>query len=356
MASAPPSAPAQIRDQAPPAGSAGYVQPHAAWKVTLAGQDLTEKLAPRLASLRLTEARGEKADEFEIVLHDADGKLALPPEGARLQVQLGWARGTGVTPGLVDKGSFKVDEVSWSGPPDVVTITGRSADFKESFRTRKTRIFKDQTIGTIVGKIAAEHGLTARCHPDLAGKTVKAAEQHNKSDMQLLRDLGRRYDAVATTKDGALIFAPIDANTTATGKAIPTLELTRGKLDRYSFRRASRENGQDGAEAQWHDQKAGKRKKVEHGGAKRRRLKRVYASEGDAKEAAGAEAKRLKRAEATLELNLAYGDAAITAGVKAKAKGFKSEIDAKTWRVAKVEHRMDGQGGFVSQIEMEVAG
>ncbi len=343
-------------DPLPAKGDAAFVLPFADWKGTLDGKDLTDKLSPRLLSLRLTETRGESADEFEIVLHDHDGKLALPPEGARLKVQLGWARGTGVKVGLVDKGSFKVDEVSWSGPPDTVTITGRSADFKESFRTRKTRIWKDQTLGGILGKIAGEHGLAARCHPDLSGKPVKAAEQHNKSDMELLRDLGRRYDAVATTKDGALILAPIDANTTATGKAIPTIALTRRDGDRYSYRRASRENGQDGAEAQWHDPATGKRRKVQQGGGKRRRLKRVYASEGDAKAAAGSEAKRLKRAAASFQLDLAYGDATASAGAKATAKGYKDEVDAKAWRIAKVEHRMDADGGFVSQIEMEAAG
>ena len=332
-----------------------YTQPFAAWRVTLDGKDLTDKLKPRLVSLRLTEKRGESADAIEIKLTDHDGQLALPKEGARLSVQLGWERGTGVKVGLVDKGSFKVDDVTWDGPPDCVTITGRSADLKESFRTRKTRIWKDQTLSAILGKIAGEHGLTAKCHADLASKQVKVAEQHNKSDMQFLRDLGRRYDAVATTKDGNLLFAPIGAKTTATGKAIPTLTVTRQDGDKYSYRRAARENGQDGAEANWHDQASGTRKKVTKGG-KPRRLKRVYASEGDAKEASTAEAKRIKRAEATLSLDLAYGNAALAAGAAATATGFKSEIDGKKWGVASVTHEMDASGGYRSKVELDVGG
>jgi len=165
-----------------------YVQPKAAWRVMLDGQDLTDRFAPRLVSLRLSEKRGEAADQLEIVLSDDDGALAIPPEGARLSVSLGWERGTGVTAGLVAKGSFKVDEVSWGGPPDQVTITARSADLKDSFRTRKSKVWKETTLGAIIGAIAGANGLKARCHPDLSGKQVTAAEQHNKSDMQFLRD------------------------------------------------------------------------------------------------------------------------------------------------------------------------
>lgn len=337
-------------------GQQAYIQPFAAWKVTLDGTDLTDKLKPRLLSLRLSEKRGEEADELEIELEDFDGKLAIPPEGAVLSVDLGWQRGTPVTAGLVSKGSFRVDEVSWEGPPDVIRITARSADLTGTFRTRKTRIFKGQTIGAIVGKIAGEQGLKSACHPDLSGKAVTAAEQHNKSDMQLLRDLGRRYDAIATVKHGTLIFSPINATTTASGGEIPGVIILRERCSSYSWRRAAREKDQDGAEAQWHDQDAAQRKTVKHGGTKRRRLKRVYASEADATAAATSETQRLKRAAATFEVTLSYGNAIIAPAMTATATGFKSTVDATAWRIVNVEHTMDGRGGFTSRIGLEGEG
>lgn len=333
-----------------------YVQPRAAWKVTLDGQDLTQRMAPRLIGLRLTEQRGEEGDQLEITLEDSDGKLALPPEGARLTVQLGWDRGSGVAVGLVDKGSFLVDQVGWDGPPDQVTIRARSADFADTFRKRRTRTWKDQTLGAILQEVAGAHGLTAKVHGDLAGKQVTAAEQHNKSDMEFLRDLGRRYDAVATVKDGKLLFAPIDAATTATGAPLPSLTLTRSKGDRYRYERAARDGAEQGAEADWHDPAEAKRKRVQKGGGKRRKLKKVYASEADAGAAAQAETNRRKRAVATFELTLAYGDATAAPGVKITAQGFKDEVDGHAWRIASVDHRMDGQGGFSTELRMEVAG
>lgn len=336
-------------------GDQAYVQPRAAWSAVLDGKDLADKLAPRLISLRLTEKRGESSDELEIVLHDHDGKLALPKEGARLTIALGWERGTGVTVGLVGKGSFVVDELSWEGPPDKVTIRARSADLQQGYRTRKSRVWNDKTIGQIIDQVAADNGLSPRCHADLRSKVVTAIEQSNKSDMAFVRDLGRRYDAVATVKDKCLIFSPVDADTTATGKAIPSIEITRGKGDSYSYRRAERDRGNDGAEADWYDQGQAKRKTASHGGSRRKKLKRVYASESDAKAASKAEANRIARAAATLQMNLAYGIADLAPGMRASAKGFKTEIDARKWRVASVDHTMDGDGGFRTQLEMEAA-
>src|SRR3546814_16978457 len=59
------------------------------WRVTLDGNDLTDRLRPRLVSLSLSEKRGDEADQLDIVLDDSDGMLAIPTEGAVLRVQLG---------------------------------------------------------------------------------------------------------------------------------------------------------------------------------------------------------------------------------------------------------------------------
>ena len=333
----------------------GYIQPVPAWHVTMAGIDLTDKLAPRLISLSLSERHAEAAEELELVLHDSDGLLNLPPEGAVLTVAIGWARGTGVAVGLVEKGSFVVDHIEWEGPPDALKITGRSANLRTDFRNRKSRTWHNHSLTAITTQIATDNGLTPRCHPDLADTIITAAEQANQSDMEFLRDLGRRYDALATVKDGCLLFAPIGATITATGQTIPTLTITKRGNDKYHYHRASREAAQDGAESQWHDQRTGKRKTVSTGGSHRRRLKRVHASHADAHAAAQSEAKRLKRAAATLEIDLGYGNPQVSVGMHTTVSGFKAEIDAHQWLVAHVAHEMSGSG-LKTKVELSVAG
>jgi hypothetical protein len=72
-----------------------------------------------------------------------------------------------------------------------------------------------------VAQIAADNALTPACHPDLSAQTVPSAEQHNKSDMQFIRDLGRQFDALATVKAGTLLFAPRDATTSISNRPCP---------------------------------------------------------------------------------------------------------------------------------------
>jgi phage protein D len=329
------------------------MQPTPAWQVMLDGKDLTAKLAPRLLSLSLAEDRAEKADTLELTLHDDDGAMVLPPEGARLTVAFGWAKGAGVTLGLVNKGSFVVDEVRFSGPPDTVTISARSADFAGAYRKRKNRSHHGQTLGAIVALVARDNGLKASCHADLAPVVVTAAEQAHKSDMEFLRDLGRRYDAIATVKAGTLIFAPVNARTTASGKAIPSFTLTRRKADHVDYHRAARDGAQDGAEAQYYDQDSAARKTVSTPGTHRKRLKKVYASQADARAAANSERNRLARAAATMSFTLALGDARIGANTSVTVTGCKSEINKRAWRVTSVRHELDGQRGFTTALEME---
>lgn len=110
------------------------------------------RIRKRLISLSLSEKRGEAADQLDIVLSDADGRLALPKTGAVLAVQLGWKQGSDVKIGVVDKGSLKVDEVAHSGPPDVITIRARSVDFTSDLTTSREKSWHGTTLGAIVDR------------------------------------------------------------------------------------------------------------------------------------------------------------------------------------------------------------
>src|SRR3546814_19867415 len=107
------------------------------------GTDLSDKVNPRLISLSLTEKRGEEADSLEITLHNHHGQIAPPRRGAMLQLALGWEKGADVTVGMVNQGSFKVDEDERSGSPDQVSIRARAADLKGRYRERRRQLWKD---------------------------------------------------------------------------------------------------------------------------------------------------------------------------------------------------------------------
>jgi phage protein D len=330
----------------------------AAMRVTLDGSDLTDKIAPRLISLRLSEKRGGEADELELELHDHDNRLEIPPEGALLDVSIGWKRGPGVTVGLVDKGKFKVDEVSWGGPPDKVTIKARSADFTDGFRVRKEAKWKGKTVGGVLQEIASSNGLKASIAGELASIELPVLAQDQRSDAAMLRFLGRRFDAVATIKAGQLIFSPIGKGTNAAGVALPAFLLTRKAGDTYQWSRPARED-YNGCEARWHDKAEGKRKSVKHGDeakkkGKPKRLRRTFHTEAEAKHAAKAEHGRIQRAGASFDLNLAYGSAQLGPEQKGTVTGFKPSIDAAAWLISEVEHTLDGSGGYRTKLKLEL--
>ncbi len=324
----------------------------ASLRLTLDGVDLADKVSPRHMELTLTEKRGGEADELSLTLQNADGRLAMPDPGKVIALALGWEQGDDVIAGLVEKGRFTVDEVEASGYPDKITIRARSADLSGGYRKRRTKTWKGATLGAILSEIAGRHGIAAQVHADLSGRPI-TIDQNGKSDMAFVKDLGSRFDAVATWKDRRLIFMPVGSDTTPSGTAIPALTLTRTDGGRWSFTHAQRDEN-DGVEAQWHDQGAGRKKTHSTGGSNPKRLKRVYASEDDAKQAAEAEKKKRARGGYRFEYDLALADCRIAPGRKLTLSGWNSKIDAVKWLVDTVETTFNDRG-ISQKITLESA-
>ncbi len=116
---------------------AAYAVP--AFRLTVDGNDIAQLISPRLMNLELTDNRGIEADQLSITLSDHDGLLAIPPKGATLRLWLGWAGLGWSDTGLVDKGTYTVDETEHSGAPDVLSIRARSADLRTGLKTKRER-------------------------------------------------------------------------------------------------------------------------------------------------------------------------------------------------------------------------
>lgn len=319
------------------------------------GADLADRIDPRLLSFTLTESREDSADRLDLVLHNTDGRLAPLPRGAELQLALGWRRGSDIVPGLIDKGGFTVDEVERSGPPDIVTIRARSADLTGPFRKRRDRVWRDTQLGAVLADIATGSGFSHMIHPALDGLAVALLEQAGKSDMAFLQDLGRRFDATATVKDRTIIFAPIGAGQSASGRDMARRTFTRRDGWTWRFTTASRDEF-DGAEAQWHDANAARRRTATAGGSKNpRRLKKVYATEEEARAAAQADHQRRTRATRSFEYELALGDPAIGPETPVTLQGWDSEIDGIDWIVKEATHTF-GADGLKTRLVMESRG
>lgn len=323
--------------------------PSPAFRVTLDGRDLTDRIDPRLMSLTLTEKRGDEADQLDMVISDHDGRMAIPRRGAVLSLELGW-RGAP----LVDKGRFKVDEVEHAGAPDVVTVRARAADFTSALATRREKTWRGATLGQVLQEIAGRHGLTPRVAGEVGAVSLPVLEQSRESDLSLLRRLGKRFDCAATIKSGCLVFSPVGRGRTTSGLTIEPVTLTRADGDGHSWKVAER-GTHTGVVASWHDSGSAKRQKVVVGEEKNaKRLRKTYSSEKAAREAADSEWRRSARGAATLNYTLALGRPDLYPERRIRVSGFKPEIDATTWLIAEAVHSY-GSNGLTTSLSMETA-
>lgn len=318
------------------------------YRIELENQTISPELGARLISLTLTDEGGDTADQLDITLSDHDGRLALPPRGATLRAWIGWK-----DEGLVDRGSYVVDEVEHSGAPDVLIIRARSADMRRGLPEKRDQSWHELTISDIVTTIADRNELIPRISPALANTFIEHEDQTDESDMNFLSRLGRRFDAIATVKAGYLLFTPRGESRTASGQMIPTVTLRRSDGDQHRYVINDRD-AFTGVIAYWQDIDAAERKKVVVGSEERpRRLRENHATEQEALEAAQAEWNRVKREGAQFSVTLAEGRPDLYPETPVRAVGWKEDIDETPWVVTQVSHSIT-ESAYTSGVQMEV--
>jgi phage protein D len=230
------------------------IEPRPAWSIIVNGANITTDISARLNSLTLTDAKGFEADMLELCLDDTDGKLDLPPRGAKIQCAIGW-KGTGTQ--LTDKGLYIVDEIEYIGAPDMITIRARSADMRASMSVKRDQSWHDTTLGKIVDEIAARNSLASACHADARPIIIQHEDQATESDASFLSRLCGEHAVIVMIKNGSLLAIPSGAGTTAGGTILPVITITRRSGDRHTFSVSDRESCQ-AVNAQWHDIRLGK--------------------------------------------------------------------------------------------------
>lgn len=338
------------------------------FNVLMGGKALTV-LDEKLISLELTDNRGFNADELTISVDDSQGDIALPPRGAELYISLGWLGDP-----LIYKGIYIVDEVSHSGPPDRIDITARSADFRDEFNVKREVSWHDVTVERIVSAIAHRYKLKPIISEQLMNAEIDHADQTQESDMSFLTRMADILGAIATVKNGCLLFILPGGGVSANGKALPEFAITRSSGDRHSFRIADRD-AYTGVQAYWLDLDFGKKKKVTVRKRKKTTekkprsssregdyiagedgnvfvLRTTYSSEIAAQRAAAAKWQQLQRGAAEFNLTLAYGRADLYPEMHGTVTGFKEAIDNQDWIIAKATHSID-DNGFQTRLELE---
>lgn len=350
-------------------------------KLSINGKPFNTDALSRIISISLTDKSGFEADELTVSLSDHDGALALPPKSAEITIALGY-----IETGIVDKGSYKITEVSWSGAPDTLHITAQSADTSDRFSEAKEKSWHKTSLKEIIESIAAANGYTPIIGKAYQDEKIDHIDQSNESDAAFLSRLAERYDAIATVKHGRLLFVSSGEATTASGQPLPTIRITRNSGDQYTFRYSNTES-YNAVRAYYIDKQTGKKhevvitednydpvkktvtttkqyktkrkdgkthktttkevteiKQADTTGKKIKTLRHTYQSPKTAATGARAAYKKLKRGAMEFDISLAVGRPDIAPESPVTLQGFKPEIDAEKWVGKETVHTLDSNG------------
>ncbi len=225
--------------------------------------------------------------------------------------------------------------------------------------------------------VAARHKLKMALGKDLSDKPVEHIDQTNESDGSFLMRLARQYGAIASVKNGNLLFIRQGQGKSATGKPLPVITITRKDGDSHRFTLADR-GAYTGVIASWlHTREPAKKESTT---VKRKRrtkkqkkepeakqgdylvgtdenvlvLNRTYANRSNAERAAKMQWERLQRGVASFSLQLAEGRADLYTEMPVKVSGFKQPIDDAEWTITTLTHTVSPDNGFTTSLELEV--
>lgn len=185
--------------------------------------DITGHFQDRCLQIRVDFAGGDgQGDTATFTLDDRDWLIARPNPGERLKLWLGYAE-----VGMNYMGTFEFDEVIFAlgaSEPKTISLKCSAAGQRSLLKSPTTQNYTGKTLGEIFTDLAKASGLTAKVHPDIAGKTVEALNV-TTSPQQMIFELERNYGAMVKVTDGQLVAVPRDAGVSASGQTLPIVIL-----------------------------------------------------------------------------------------------------------------------------------
>jgi uncharacterized protein len=194
-----------------------------AYKVTYEGQDITKDISNDVVRINYTDAEGGEADEIRITVDDMFAKWKdswRPNRGDKITLSIGYAG-----EGLMDMGSFSIDEVHYRGQPDVVEFRALSVPIDSNLWTIDSRGYENITLKELAENIAQENGLSFTYDyaeaelVNVATSTLRASRvmnlrhgrlyQDRETPLRFLNRIANRYGIKFNVKGGALTYITV---------------------------------------------------------------------------------------------------------------------------------------------------
>ena len=183
---------------------------HLGVKIVIAGTDVTKDLSPYLQSVSYEDVESGETDTVEIELDDAQRLFIgdwFPKRGDTLEIELireNW-QGDGQTENL-PLGTFEIDEINNSYPPNIAKIKGNSCPQNSDLRqVDESKSWENFKLSQIAQDIATASGceLVFEASED---PEIQRAEQSEHSRLKFLEKLCKDKGLALKFADGKLII------------------------------------------------------------------------------------------------------------------------------------------------------
>ncbi|MGP8432041.1 phage late control D family protein [Paraburkholderia fungorum] len=324
--------------------------PEPAVTIKWAGKDVTGDITPFLTELTYTDFMEGESDSVELVLEDADSRWVgawYPQFGDKVEVWIGYRNAQ-----MLPCGSFEIDEIEFSGPPDVMRVKALAAGIKRSVRTRNGRAYENTTLANIAATIARRNRL--KLISKIETIAIRRVTQSGETDLVFLKRLAEEYGYSFTVRGGYLHFFK-RAGLKATAS---TLGIMRSDVTRYRFR--DKVHGVAAvATVNYHDPrtKRTRRHKVADKTARTNargvdEMKIIVRAESDeqarTKAAAALDRQNEDQTSATLTM---YGNIRLMAGINVDISKF-GHYDGK-YTITQSRHSFSRSAGYGTEIELK---
>lgn len=150
-------------------------------------QPLNDWLKDKLVRMEVKKNSLQEADTLDIVISDVLNKIALPPTGARVSVEMGYRE-----TGLQKMGTFHLDEIRLSGPPDQIAFSAATEQFAKDMANGQNRSFAYKSVEDIVKKVATDAGVKYFVATSLRDIKFDQVNQVSETDTSFLTRLAEK--------------------------------------------------------------------------------------------------------------------------------------------------------------------
>lgn len=324
-------------------------------KIVYQGKDITQDISAFLLSVDYSDNTADESDEVSFTVEDTDALWRtdwMPSKGDKLSMSIGFDNE------MLDCGTFTVDEIEFSGPPDTVQIRALAAGITNPIRTKNSKAYEKQTLRQIADEIAKKYGY--RIIDNNSDKSalddiqIERITQNRETDLAFLRRVAEDYGIMFSLRDTDIIFTSVfDIE-----KSDATLKLDRKELISYSVKdkavkvykaaKASHTNPKKNEQITvFYEEKSQKSGKSSEDTLEiRSRLE--TAKMGEKKAKAKLHKANSKEKEGTFTMP---GNPTMVAGINFNLTGM-GKLSGK-WNITKSSHKID-RGGYTTDIEAKL--